>query len=881
MTEIDRIQDEIAKATGEAQELLNDTGETTQALVHVGKAAPVLKREMARRKQLIEKKRQEVKALTEQMQEELDRRMSEALEIIGPLQEMIERLEEGIWTVNLYLGRSEEILTLRKGEPAPADTPIHIRQLVLAMDEESAIDPENNGIDFQEVERFDEWLMEDERHIEQVIPDEKGVVAIRPRNAESKDYGHAWANDEAGKFDEHTYFLIRNGECLYRIWTNFSVGEHMVPPADEFTQLFEERRYNFDTGEYETKVLEPGDFRHDRAEEEVESKQRHYMRMGLVLQGLVDRTAIFHPLPEFGVNFLDSKMHREGKVKFILDAEEGLGTGREPFKQWLRRINSELRPGMRIVGAFEGPIWHKANTFSREGRYRYGHSRLRPSSASAPEGSWEPLTIDGRAGKDLVVKYKRTDTKYSYYGSEPYKRKASVLIGPKDKFIIAIDFAEIETMEEYLRARSDRSEYLYMFPLLKAAIKIKREEAQAEAPFRELIAAQLVTEHGETIESARRTVPGLVEWWKFKNREHRALVGDDEHDRKALTEIVDQYVVRKKLDKTATPAELLKTLQERHRDALVIGRRPDGYHVVLTPENDENVFVRIIVYTKRGVEKEVKRWKMPPRTVLSWRIFYSSARWKAWLRGASLSDYLTDPEKEEIGKSLITEDCIAVTYFARQELFEVWSIDPITVPRHPSVDHDRVERRWGCIDHRWSREQGKPVVKERSGFERTHHYIGNRPWEAEGRSRYGESREVLYTNPEAIAKQEKRYERAEEMEEAGQELSHVFYLASNSVEDQILQDAEKQMFRDFMEEYADETLWEGHRKTLKDPELPEDLSLKFLADLIDRDVDLEGMTVRAAAQAAGVSVDESISHYIISTAEPERDDEEDEEIDDE
>lgn len=47
---------------------------------------------------------------------------------IGPLRQRLEQMQEVMWTVDLYLGRDESLRLLRDGQPAPADTPITIRQ---------------------------------------------------------------------------------------------------------------------------------------------------------------------------------------------------------------------------------------------------------------------------------------------------------------------------------------------------------------------------------------------------------------------------------------------------------------------------------------------------------------------------------------------------------------------------------------------------------------------------------------------------------------------------------------------------------------------------------------------------------------------------------
>src|SRR5690606_29928828 len=133
------------------------------------------------------------------------------------LSAMLRAAEEAIWTINLYLGKDERIVRLREGKPAAPETKIAIRQLVLYMDEECAIAAEHGGIDVRSIEAFDEWVAEPE-HLRQVLPETRGVVALKVRR-NARDYGDPWMSSEMNRANQHTYFLMRNGENLYRIDT--------------------------------------------------------------------------------------------------------------------------------------------------------------------------------------------------------------------------------------------------------------------------------------------------------------------------------------------------------------------------------------------------------------------------------------------------------------------------------------------------------------------------------------------------------------------------------------------------------------------------------------------------------------------------------------
>jgi hypothetical protein len=130
-----------------------------------------------------------------------------------------------------------------------------------------------------------------------------------------------------------TYLLIRNGECLYRIWTSYETGANLIPKTDEFLRFFEQRRYNYQTNQDEIIALKPGSDAFMEAEKRAGAQKRHYMRAALILQGLIDRTTILHPLPG-PINVGDAKSW-DHDLAVILDGDAMLTDGRERFLTWL------------------------------------------------------------------------------------------------------------------------------------------------------------------------------------------------------------------------------------------------------------------------------------------------------------------------------------------------------------------------------------------------------------------------------------------------------------------------------------------------------------------------------------------------------------------
>src|SRR5262249_21415748 len=140
--------------------------------------------------------------------------------------------------------------------------------------------------------------------------------------------------------------------------------------------------------------------------------------------------------------------------------------------------------------AYEGDRWT-----------RPGHRRLTPPGASDPPDG-VPLMIEDRRDGGLVIRYARTDEVPRrnvpvpgkpgrvYVGDVymPAAQRASCLIYPGDLFVLPFDEASEADLAYYLNSREDRRGYLDMVPVLLAALKAKRDEREAEAGFRELLA---------------------------------------------------------------------------------------------------------------------------------------------------------------------------------------------------------------------------------------------------------------------------------------------------------------------------------------------------------------------------------------------------------
>jgi len=586
----------------------------------------------------IERAKKDLATKTEELQAIIAEQTSLMRAKAAEMSKMLSKVEKAIWTINLYLGKNEEIVQINSGEPASTSEPITIRQKVLFMDEECALNPRKDGLDVENIEQFDSWLLEDATNLQQVLPEQKGIVALHIKRHDNKKYD-PFDNRKIAN-TEWTYFLIRNGENLYRVYIDIVVGSTILPNSSEYDEYFEIGN-----------TLErhrPGTDKYMKAMEKAEKAQQHYMRVALVLQGLMDRTEIFKPMPVERIDISNPKDSIE-YMRYIYDDDKVLGDGRPKFKEWQREINKQIDVGHRIIGVFD------YNASLRKSDYR--ESRIYPENACYPDSnvlytieSVKPCTAEKNK---YVFRYARTDDLvYRRYGrSHVPTVRACCYIYRSDTFIIDFDAITEEEIVYYLNSRLSRTEYREMIPILKTCAEVKRAEARVEAPFRELLIGQCHKEYKVDIVTIAETIDELIKWWKFKNRTHRALTSDD---RKALSMIVAEYGLRRR-QKTVreeshdNSQEMVTILLNQDPKPILVAHKSDNQYVAYLPMNDDNVWVaeQTWAYNRTTGNVSVKAhkdWKLVDKRYLRWEILYQSDRWAEWRINPLMAQVLTDAE---------------------------------------------------------------------------------------------------------------------------------------------------------------------------------------------------------------------------------------------
>jgi hypothetical protein len=429
------------------------------------------------------------------------------------LAEQIRKLQKIIDAIEMYLGTNASVVEIQTGRPI--EGPIQIRQAILYMDEEYG-DPRPNpktgqkGLDFQCVEDFDAWLL---ANIDKIMAEKKGILAMKPSRQKRSYSDNVFLNASINEKNSMTYLIIRNGENIYRLWTNIVFGRRMFPTQEEMEVMFKTLDSDRVTSWDKEKVIDA---------------EYVFKRNALIIQGLIDRTDFFKPLDP-KANLFRPETY-EGNIDLIRDDENILHDGRLSWKEWRLSVNKQIDVGSRVLFINPNYIHHGYET-GKEYSSRYLVYSSRDNLPPLPTtGVYQ---IERKMEKK---EYWQSDKRWLWFfwhnpGDEvwssagwrydPHTRKNRVAFGirPDDDFVINYDQIELSDIEYYLNVRRDKSEYVEFVMTLWTLRDRLEEEHIKELDFVNLIAGRL--------DVSLEVVWEAVTWWKFKNKWKRPISKDD------------------------------------------------------------------------------------------------------------------------------------------------------------------------------------------------------------------------------------------------------------------------------------------------------------------------------------------------------------------
>lgn len=378
---------------------------------------------------------------------------------IGPMKEVIEKINGSIFNISLYAGLTEDAYPVAEGEAAAFPEKLHVMQRRLYMDEECLLNYTAGGMTIREIEEFDAWLAKPENR-DRILPFPRTAVAFRVRRFERETDGgvgllQAFIDIQLREADKLTFLYIRNGEQIWRIATEMDFGPKLFPDAgsldsaEMMVHMWGDRVKEFITkADYDERLaahekakadweakdaawraenpngnsftaphghfhssftprdwqpFDPTSVYYDDASKEINQQITAYNRVGLIIQGLFDRSPVLHPhapvqtwTPEGFARALELVYDGSGSALYA-SAEA------PDFETYRAKLNAKITADSILTGQEE--VWMRVEADKenrridasgrRSGRYQRYYRRFRPygnpgPGVVAPMHEWKP-----------------------------------------------------------------------------------------------------------------------------------------------------------------------------------------------------------------------------------------------------------------------------------------------------------------------------------------------------------------------------------------------------------------------------------------------------------------------------------------------------------
>lgn len=433
---------------------------------------------------------------------------------VNPLKKSIDLINDRIHTIGLYAGLTEVATQVREGSPADRDAKLHIMQRRLYMDEECLLDYAGGGIDIQGIEAFDAWISKPENR-DRVLPFDRSLVAFRVRrhSKQREAYGsllNTFINISLAEADKLTFLYIRNGEQIWRISTDHEFDEMIFPSRshadpgkaimvemfinrvrrvmsiDDYEVQLAERQANHitwiarnpDKDQKESPYAGLGllhgfqrfDPNHPYFDEITADRQaniKKFNRVAVIVQGLFDRSLVFHP--HNPVHVWNEESFSQA-IELSYDGET-LTYGEKPdFLDYQSRLNAAIGPGTLVAGAddfflkamAEKENQRQQNDWRNRGRPLSDYTRFQPDGNPGPGmiatvAQWKPRA------KAATFKWLRSRIRW-----DPTPTTPTAITIPVAELLNVSAYTPGDFRQFFLDPRT-RAEYLRWAPLMLAA----------------------------------------------------------------------------------------------------------------------------------------------------------------------------------------------------------------------------------------------------------------------------------------------------------------------------------------------------------------------------------------------------------------------------
>jgi len=631
-------QEVVSLATGSVAKAI-ESGLTEEGVAHIKAIAQ-------REHQIATVKAKWIQAKTEQIAETIksmtpfyEERAAAALAATEDVRTYVQKLSQGIESLDLYVGNGVEVTTLRSGASAPREEPLTFMQRKLLMDEEFAVWADvDEHFDFTRQSAFFDALIKNDSLVKQIFPTPRCVVVMATTSREL-GYGDGWTNLAKNSENRKVFLLVRDGENIHRVIS--PVESHLgaarlFPFKDDQDRIF--RGYDGRQIKFEDVAFTDRLTIH-------EQHALHYKRFLLLVCGLDHRLKLFGDFYDGppSMQFMSLEF-QEKYCRFLHDDPENrhlLGEARPPLSAWLEEKNAYLRSGSRVLCNWRelmnpstAPAACKAN------RRRDSFDRRYVAKSSME------VKIAYREGSSLFVDVEVSGERRRDYGTREFTCKVN-LSRFKDGYwsytdlpFLCLDAVEPADLHWYIHNRATRRDHLSYIRFFKRALTFLTAERAAEQPTRDRLAQAL--EEGRIATGARalELVSHAVIAWRAAHRGKPLPRIEDGEKSAAWKSLLDQMYSIVHTDE-ATVREVEAYLESKGYAPLRLvldgHARLKIYAAPATAERDDRLVPHSWVHCitlERGrtkLRERSRRWALLPASAASETTLHEWDGAKTWV----------------------------------------------------------------------------------------------------------------------------------------------------------------------------------------------------------------------------------------------------------
>lgn len=421
----------------------------------------------------------------------------------------VHEIERGITSLKLFTGDGVDVVSIREGADAPTHEPLLIIQQKLAMDEELAVHADvEDDFDCSSQVVFFERLGTDDRLLEQILPTPRCVVSMQTTRR-SIDYGKG-----LDPFDrlmreienKRVFLLVRNGANVHVVYSgepSHEAAKRLFPTEAEIHEPFRG---------IDGAGIGLHDVAFGPASKRFDDQALHYKRFLILLCGLDHRLDLFGEFypPEERMSFM-SRSFQQRYFRFLEndDPSRLLGGKVEGIGDWMRRQNSGLRSGSRVVVQSGSTLYQAASHVRRSQNLKIDVDRVRRGVLIATEKQGNLLV-----SVPTINRESRTSGQASVWLTGPDAYKGDIT----RSWYLCIDRVTLAEVRSYVYDRQQRIGSIAWLRTLRRVEQVLFSDEQEQAALRRYLRESALAAQVQTEDAVDEAVDAAISTWRADHR---------------------------------------------------------------------------------------------------------------------------------------------------------------------------------------------------------------------------------------------------------------------------------------------------------------------------------------------------------------------------